>query len=481
VRGGQIASAGLALTALIVGVGLLASWLASESAPIEFAPQASAAPAAPPLATEVRSLSAATERAPFARTEAELDEPIQGPAKAPRCPDLDAILKELCDLLEQPEGAFAPQVEPRLDVWRADLDQHCVSILESRVSAPRPTVERLAALLLLRVAPPSLHVARLGASESFMLWRLFDVNQPDDVLSPSAIVGDEERSAHRRSVARLAAKCLAVLAGEQDLARLTAWLDDNGAEGGFVRYAFHGVRSAALSNAVLARLADPSRPMGHAAYVMDSQLAQPGVELDPDLRERAARSLLERWRANGVEEHDLELTSRILGKLDPTLLAERWGELQDQGAVGPHGRLAAAAWAESSSPADLSHLDGWLGAEGSAERINAARAVLLHARDGVPIADLRNKAAAALCDLAQNCPEAGVRREALFIAKAAPEVIASIASRALYDEDATVREAAVLTAQHLVAEDADLRARFERAAASDTDERVRRAAAHALR
>jgi hypothetical protein len=481
VRGGQIASAGIAFAALLAGVGLLVGWLASENSPVESTPQARATPAAPSLATEVRSPGAASEHLPGARIQAEPEEPTSPPpAKSPACQDLDAILSELCELLQQPQGAFPFHVEPRLEVWSQDLDQHCVSILESRIGAPRPSVERLAALSLLREASPALEVARLSASEGVLLWNLFDVTQPADVLK-SGIVGEQERREHREGVARLAAKCLAALGGEQDLARLTAMLDGNGPEMMLALCAFDEVRSASTTNALLTRLADPTQRMGMAGQAMESLLNQPGIELDPQLRERAACGLAERWRANGVEGHELERVSRILGKLDPALLAERWGELADQGAVASHTRLAAGAWAANSSPADLAHLDGWLGADAAAEQLSAARAVLLHAREDVPIADLKRKAAAALDELARNCPDPGIRREALFSAKAAPDVIASIASRALYDENATVREAAVLAAQHLVVQDASLRARFERAAASDPDERVRRAAAHALR
>ena len=479
--GGRIASAGLALTALILGVGLLVGWLSSERTPVESAPRARAAPADPSPGTEAGGLREVIEPAPLPRSQAELEQLTSAPAKAPKCQDLDAILRELCELLEQPDGAFPFHVEPRLAAWGQDLDQHCVAILESRIGAPRPSAERLAALLLLRAAPSSLQVARLNASESVLLWRLSDFTQPDEVLSTSAIVADQELREHRESVARLAAKCLAALGGEQDLARLTAMLDGNGAEMTLALNAFDEVRSANTANALLARLADPTRSTGMAGQALESLLKQPGIELDPLLRVQAAQGLVERWRANGVEDHELELVSRILGKLDPALLAERWGELLDQGAAAAHPRLAAGAWAANSSPADLAHLDGWLCADSAAERLSAARAVLLHAREDVPIADLKRKAAAALDELAQNCPDPSVRREALFSAKAAPEVVASIASRALYDEDPNVREAALLAAQHLVAQDASLRARFERAAASDADRRVRRAAAHALR
>src|SRR5688572_3477944 len=167
----------------------------------------------------------------------ELDEPILVPGAASACQDLDAILKELCELLEQPEGAYPFHVEPRLEAWGPDLDQHCASILEGRVGPPRPSVERLAALSLLRSAPPSVQVAELGASESALLWILFDLNQPADVLSASAVVQSEEYRAHRENVARLAAKCLAALGGQEDFTLLTDALDGNGAESMLALYA----------------------------------------------------------------------------------------------------------------------------------------------------------------------------------------------------------------------------------------------------
>ena len=482
-RGGRIASAGLALTGLVLGLGVVASWLAAEPRVVEAAPTSRALPAAEAPESVSRPLPDADAAAASARLEAEAEiaAPIPVTEEPRACQDLDAILKELCELLEQPDGAFPFEVEPRLAAWGADFDQHCVSILEGRLGSPRPSVERLATLCLLRLAPPATQRAELPETERVLLWRLFDTEQPDEVLSATALPSAEEVRQHRENVARLAGKCLAALGGEQDCMRLIEALDGNGAQEMLARYAFDGASSISASNAILERLADPTRRIGQAGNVLDALLNQPGVELDSELSQRAAQGLVGRWRANEVEDHELERVSRILGRLDPSLLAERWGELQDRDAIGPYSRLAAAAWAESSSPADLSRLDGWLGSEEATERLTAARAVLFHASDGVPAADLRRKAAVALDELARDSPDPSVRREALFSAKAAPEVLPAAVSRALSDEDSTVREAAVLAARHLVAKDPSLRARFESAAASDTDARVRRAAAHALR
>lgn len=478
----RIAAAGIALTGLVVGIGILTSWLATAAVPVVAEPP-SRTTLAVQSASDERSEPATLVAAPLEPIEArtELAEPRGASQESSACQDLDAILNELCELLEQPDGAFPFKVEPRLEDWGPDLDQHCIAILEGRVGPPRPSVERLAALSLLRSAPPTVAVAELGASESTLLWNWFDLTQPDDVLATSVAVRPLDARKHRESIARLAAKCLAALGGQQDLVLLTDALDGNDAEVMLAAYALQGVRSANASNALLARLADPTRPMGMAGRVVDSLLEHSHLELDPGFRDLAARGLLERWRADGVELEELELVSQILGYLDPSLLAQRWGELADQDGVGPYSPLAAAAWAASSRPSDVSRLDEWLGADEARERLIAARAVLLHSKAGDPAADLRRKAGSALDDLVRACPDPGVRREAVFSAHAAPEVFAALASWALDDEDASVREAAALAMKQLVAKDAALRARIERAAASDADERVRRAAKTALR
>ena len=173
----------------------------------------------------------------------------------------------------------------------------------------------------------------------------------------------------------------------------------------------------------------------------------------------------------------------LLLALDPDMAASRWAELLDTDQV-PADRLAlaASALARSGHPPDIARLDALLVQGDDPERLAVASVVLLRASTGGLAPGLVSRASDTLAEVYRVSPDPLVRRKILYAARIGPPELVPLALQALRaDEAMIVREAAVLCLQPALASDPRVREALTRAAAEDPEERVRQAAAQALR
>jgi hypothetical protein len=403
------------------------------------------------------------------------------PVAAQACPDVEALVRELAALLEDPNLMTAGYFDGWLLGQANDLDAHCARILEGIAQdVVRRPVEQIAASRLLVELANKQTVASLSAAQRSVLWQAYDVSQPSPVIPADADADVLLR--HRSEIAAVAGACLAVLGERGDLEQLVERLGKSlGYDHGLAARSLSHASSTVLAELLLVRLSDPTLTSGQMVQAIAGLSDHPeAFQAHPELRARAAQALSDRWRAEAANFMEVRAIDRLLSIVDPELRADRWGEALDQGTAGQNLHLATEALIAHGAPRDLERIDGLLARGSEHERLAAARAVVGAKDDGDASKPLRHSACAALAELVRSSPTPLVRRQALLAARKVPDVLAPVALEALEDEDADVRESAVIALRALPELDPTARARLELAAQSDLDPRVRKAADQAL-
>jgi hypothetical protein len=467
--------AGLGLAALGLGVVLL--WTVGQvSSPAS--PVGSSADSALNVGTP-KLFATTTDR--DSRSVASADDIAGADQASQACPDLEALLAERGARIASADLAAVDEWNPTCAALAARFDGHCRAALAAcGAQATRDACQRLAAWSLIAAGEPPYEGLEPDIDSHRLLWDWADSRLPPPCQDANSAQLESEVAVHRGEVARIASECLAVLGNADDRAQLAQWLHTDPLE----RVARDGLIRASQSDAVepvLAALEFGGAVTTHAALVLLAWWDRGTPALAEHERARAVEASEAAWRE--AELHGGEPVAHLLlQRLDPERSARAWRERLNSGRLqGGELNNAVRALLRSGSDADTDRVAGLLESPREEERLAAARGIVWNSAGAEPISPLVQRSQQVLADISRGSADAATRRLALQGSTARDGLRGRLALEALAkDDDAGVRLAAVGCLGLEPQESPAVRARLERAAASDPSAAVRKAAAALL-
>lgn len=368
------------------------------------------------------------------------------PALAPSaCPDLEAAVAHRAQELRDGTRSLDRDWVSDGELQARAFDLHCAKELARMAAEPARDVDARLAAFSLAAAEPAL-AGVLEPDPDSLSW----LRQRVDEM-PSGRLDDSDGH-HRRAQGLVAALCLAGLGGPSERARLVEDL----ASGARVEAALFALSNACADD-VAPRLVDALERELDARRGVLWVLVRTGVEPSfpfPDPERARALAAIERWWVaeddSALAENEVTLAAAALDVLDPEASARLWGVRLDARGLEPEWmHLSLRALARRGTSEDRARLESLMREGELPLRLDVALQVLASAATEGPAAGLRHECTALFADTLDLGGDPVLRLRAVRGLERAGEL------------------------------DPRARAALE-SAASDPDERVRRAARAAL-